>query len=329
MKKGFWTSGKILFWSVWLIILVLIWIFVIGIASHQPGSFFNKGHNAVWVGHEWVGSKKSTKEIKNLIDNLRDKQIDTVFVHVGPLHDNGLIDGDTYEYVEYFLEKAGKFDSDIKFQAWLGQIRSKLDLSDAWVRHNVAREAMILGQMAGFDGIHFDIEPVWDGDKDFIQLLKETRELLPEDKKISVALSEFIPRTFIWMTEKVHKFENYNSQVNYKNVAKYADQIVLMAYDTGIKKGWMYRWLVREQTIWVTNLLDGKELFIGIPAYESENPDFDPSVENVENGLLGIIEGLNNLRSEEKNFTGVAIYPYWEIGEEEWAVYRKLWLGEK
>ena len=41
---------------------------------------------------------------------------------------------------------------------------------------------------------------------------------------------------------------------------------------------------------------------------------------------MGVINGLNNIRSEEENFAGVAIYPYWEIDENEWAVYEKLWL---
>lgn len=328
MKKFSWKISKILIWLVWITFLIFIWIFVVGIDSKQPGSFYNKGHNAVWIGHEWVGERKSDEEIRNLVSTLKENQIDTVFVHVGPVQDNGLIDGDTYDFALYFLEKVKKLDPEIEYQAWLGQIRYKLGLENEGIRHNLAKEAMALSQLVGFDGIHYDIEPVWDGDEQFIELLKETRELLPKDKKISVALAEFIPRTLIWMTEDVHQFRNYNSQINYKNVAQYADQVVVMAYDTGMKKPWMYRWLVKEQTIWLSRLLDGKELFVGIPAYEKGGQNFDAEVENVENGLLGIISGLNNLRSSEENFAGVAIYPYWEIGEEEWVVYRKLWLGK-
>lgn len=308
------------------IFFVLVWAFVIGFSSNQPGSFFNKGNNAIWIGHEWVGDYKSDSEIQALATNLQKYQFHTVFVHVGPLKEDGKIDPETHKYSIDFVEKFKKFNKDIELQAWLGQVRGKIDLGDVETRHNVVNQAMIMAQLVGFDGVHFDIEPVWDKDLDFIQLLKESRETLSEDKSISVALAEFIPESLIWMLDGVYEFKNYNSQVNYKNVAQYADQIVVMVYDTGINSEKMYKWLVQEQTIWLSSLLKGKELFVGIPAYDEEKKGFNPKVENVKNGLHGIINGLNNLRSNEETFAGVAIYPYWEIDEEEWQTYENLWL---
>ncbi len=316
------------FFTVLVVALLLFWYFIMGIYMSQNGSYFNKGHNAIWISHEWVGEYKSNVDISNLVNTLRKYQIDTVFVHTGPIQADGRIDPKTYNYAVDFLRKAQVLDKNIKYQAWLGQIRSKINLSDEVVRHEITKQTMILSQLVGFDGIHFDIEPVWDNDTDFIKLLKETRETLPIDKKISVALAEFIPNSAIWMVENFHKFENYNTQVNYSNVAKYADQIVAMAYDTSIKSPWLYKWLVKEQTIWLTRLLKGKEVFIGIPAYDEASQSFDPRVENMENGLRGIIAGLNNTRSKEGNFAGVAIYPYWEIDGKEWKTYEDLWMGE-
>jgi hypothetical protein len=321
--KGLW---KITLFAIGLIILILLWFFVIGLSSNQPGYFFNKSHNAVWLGHEWVGEKKTDQEIQELVNTLKQYGIDTVFVHAGPIKEDGTIDPQVYKYAIDFVEKSKKIDKDIQYQAWLGQIRNKIDLSNADVRHNIAKQCMILAQFVGFDGMHFDIEPVWDGDTDFIELLKESREILPEDKVISVALAEFIPQSFIWLTEHIHSFENYNSELNYENVAQYADQIVVMAYDTSMKSGWLYRWLVKEQTIWLTDLLEGTEVFIGIPSYEDEKESFDPEVENIENALKGVIKGLNNFRSDEDNFAGVAIYSYWEMDDAEWATYKDLWM---
>jgi hypothetical protein len=307
------------------IVFVLMWALFIGFSSDQSGKFFNKNNNAVWIGHEWVGEEKSDAEIQTLVSNLEKHKIGTVFVHAGPLLEDGSIDPETYKYSINFIEKAKQFDSKIQYQAWLGQIRSKIDLASADVRHNIAKQAFIMARLVGFDGVHFDIEPVWDGDENFIQTLKEARELLPSDKKISVALAEFLPGSFIWLTQAIHKFENYNTEVNYKNVAKYADQIVVMVYDTGFDKAWKYIWLVKEETIRVTSLLGKKEVFIAIPAYEEAKEGFDPLVENVENGLTGIISGLNNSRSNEKSFAGVAIYPYWEISDKEWNTFDKMW----
>ena len=307
-------------------IIVLVWIFVIGISSNQPGSFFNKGHNAVWIGHKWADTQMSDIQIQSLVNDLKKHQIDTVFVHVGPLKKDGTIDPETYKYSVNFIDRARVFDEDIQYQAWLGQVRSKIDLGDPDVRHNVANVSMIMSQMVGFDGVHFDIEPVWDGDLDFILTLKESKEMMPAGKKISVALAEYIPGSFIWFTQNIRPLENYNSEVNYENVADYADQIVVMVYDLDIADDWKYQWLVQEETIRVTDLLPDKEVFIAIPSYEEVKEGFNPKVENVKNGLIGIIKGLNNFRSNENSFAGVAIYPYWEIDEDEWVIYENLWL---
>lgn len=316
------------------VVVLLIWVLFIGLSSNQPGSFFNKGHNAVWIGHEWVGEQKSDAEILKLVTNLKKYQIDTVFVHAGPLKEDGSIDPETYQYAIYFVEKAKKFDPNIHYQAWLGQIRNRINLADETVRHNIAKQSFIMADLVGFDGIHFDIEPVWDNDDDFIKTLKESREAIygyaampdPGDKKISVAMAEFIPGGLIWLSSNLFEFKNFNTEVNYKNVAQYADQIVVMAYDTGIDLPWLYHWLVKEQTIWLSNLVVEKELFIGLPAYDEEKEGFNPRVETLENGLKGVVDGLNNLRSEEDTFAGVAIYPYWEIDESEWKIYEDLFI---
>ncbi len=308
------------------LIVVFAWGFAFGFSSNKSGSFFNKGHNAVWIEHKWVGEEVLDKEIQKLVENLEKYQIDTVFVHTGPINSDGTIDPETYKYAPVFIEKAKKANEKINYQAWLGQVRSKIDLADEKVRHNISNLTMIMTQFVGFDGVHFDIEPVWDNDTDFIKLLQECRKIMKEDKKISVALAEFIPQSIIWWLENVYKFENYNSEKNYENVSEFSDQIVVMAYDTGINKKWLYRFLLKEQTIWVTDLVNDAEVFMGIPAYDNISDDFNPKAENVENALNGVVDGLNNFRSNEENFAGIAIYPYWEMSEEEWGIYEDLWL---
>ncbi|MFC1616343.1 glycosyl hydrolase family 18 protein, partial [Patescibacteria group bacterium] len=286
---------KITLFGIIATIIVIIWIFVIGISSDQPGSFYNKDENAVWLERTWVTEKNSTEEIGDLVRHLKSQGIKTVFVHSGPLNEDGTIDSDTYHSLTKFLEEARKFNNDIEYQAWLGQLRKKIDLSKFEIRHEIANQCLTLTEIVGFDGIHYDIEPVWDEDYDFIELLRETNAILADDKKLSVALAEFIPSSVIWLLEDVREFENYNTEENYRNVALYADQIVVMVYDTSIQQDWLYRWMVKEQTIRVTSLIEDKEVFIGIPSYEEESEAFNPKVENIENALKGVIDGLNNI----------------------------------
>ena len=327
-RKKIW---KISFVGILLILLIICWANFIGFSGKKIGADFNSEHNAVWISHKWVGESVEDKDIERLVVTLKANQIDTVFVHSGPFMSDGTVDVSTYEYAERFLEKARKYDKDIKYQAWLGQIRSSIDLSDPYVRNNIVKQSQIFSMMIGFDGIHIDIEPVWDKDEDFIKLLKEIDEILPEDKKLSVALAEFIPKNLVYVMKAFKELNNYNSETNYENVAKYADRIVVMVYDLGFESDWFYRWIVREQTIRTSRLFDknlGKEIFIAIPSYNEEKENFNPKIENVENGMKGLINGLNNSRMRLENFAGVAIYSYWETDQSEWDTYYNLWIKE-
>lgn len=322
------NTFKVIFASVVAIVLILIWVFGIGVSTNFSGGYFNKNQNAIWIGHKWVGEPSTTSEIEEMLSELEENGFDTVYVHVGPLKSDGSIDPQTYRYSIDFVTQAKQLAPEMEFQAWLGQLRKKIDLSDPGVRNNAVNQAIIMTQMVGFDGIHYDIEPVWDGDLDFIKLLEETRAAIPEDRVISVALAEFIPGSVIWFVEPVREFQLYSTEVNFENVAQYADQIVVMTYDTSLDEPWLYRWLVQEQTIWVTSLFKDTdtEVYIALPAYDDETPAFDPKVENLENAIHGVVDGLNNLRSNEDNFAGIAVYPYWYIEDEEWEIFQELWL---
>ncbi|MBU1992110.1 MAG: glycosyl hydrolase family 18 protein [Patescibacteria group bacterium] len=319
-------------WEITIVIVAVVlfifigWVMLFGPQTHHDGAHFNKGTNAIWVKHSWVSEAKTFQEIEEFITFLASKQITNVFMHVGPLDSDGSIPDYRYAEAENFLDVAHRITKRMKFQAWVGQIRSKIDLDDPDVRKNIAVVSRKLTNSIGFDGIHFDIEPVGDGDEAFILLLEDVRYEIPEGKIISVALSELIPRSIVTLLSPFWELENYNSEKYYKQVAKYADQVVAMTYDTSIDDEWLYRFLVRHQLIAATRALDDKEVFIGIPTYDDIKAGFNPAVENIRTGLLGIVDGLNNLRSDKDSFAGVAIYSNWETDQAEWNTYDELWL---
>lgn len=315
-------------------LLVFLWYFVIGIQAGYDGLHYNKQLDAIWLGHEWVDQKKSDAEILALAQKLANHNINTIFVHIGPIEENGKISSDKFPEVMNFVEKMHSYLPEEKILAWMGQLRNKINLGDPGVRRGIVSMATLFVDVVGMDGVHYDIEPVWDEDQDFIQLLAETKDKIGagEGKILSVALAEFIPSSFVWWTQNILDLKNYNTETNYLNVAEHANQIVDMVYDTGIDSSWAYRWFIKEQIVWVTSLMKdrgGVEFLIGIPAYDEKNDFFDPKVENIENALSGIINGLNDIRSEDEYFHGIAIYPEWEMSQEEWSVFDALWSGFK
>lgn len=322
-RHWFLTSFGIFF----LLLFFVGWYFLIGFSRGKSASYFDSFNNAIWLEHAWVQEEKPIPEIERLISVLGEHHIKHIFVHVGPLESDGRIPVDRFKAAKRFLDIARIYTDKLKFQAWMGQIRNKLNLKDPHVRKNIVDTALFMTQEIGFDGIHYDIEPVFNGDDDFLALLKETKEALPKEKTLSTALSELIPEKFIRLVSPFMTLKNFNSELFYEDVLELTDGVAVMTYESGIQRDWLYRYFVKNQVIWVTRLTQKKKIWIGIPTYE-KGDSFFPEAENVVTGLQGVLDGLNNVRSNPETFLGVAIYSYWETQENEWAHYRKLWLNQ-
>src|SRR5690606_21298437 len=83
----------------------------------------------------------------------------------------------------------------VRSHAYLGQIRvvdgkGVIDLDDPAVRERVLRtDAAFLD--IGFDGIHYDFEPIYPDDEAFLTLMERTRELTrSRGKVLSAALEQ-------------------------------------------------------------------------------------------------------------------------------------------
>jgi hypothetical protein len=115
----------------------------------------------------------------------------------------------------------------------------------------------------------------------------------------------------------------------YREVAKRVDQVAVMTYDSGLPLPCLYRQWTRFQAIEVSRAVEGTgvEVLLGIPTSEEETLTHRPGAENMVSGLQGVIDGLNDLAARPSAVAGVAIYPYWETDETEWAVYESIWLG--
>lgn len=135
---------------------------------------------AFWMPHSWVTAEHDDfTKLAHELDALPDTSL---YFHVGPLNEDGTLADD--------LEiKPANFNSlPSTNYAWLGQIRSKIDLSNPAVRATIISSTKwILAQ--GFDGIHIDIEPIRPDDTDFVLLVQELDTAFP-NTPISVAMDE-------------------------------------------------------------------------------------------------------------------------------------------
>ena len=299
-------------------------------AINQQGS---QGQNALWASHRWVGEDHTLSEYAQLADELRQNGITEVFFHVGPLTAEGTIDQERFPNAALLIEKLRALYPEVRAQAWIGQVEvaggGPLDLSDQQVRDGVVATATGFLDM-GFDGVHYNIEPVSSGDRDFIDLLRRTRSVAQaRGKVVSVAADELEPlpgaERLVRLFAKQAGF--WNRQY-YLEVADSVDEIAVMMYDTALPADWLYGTLVAWETRNIVELVgDRVIIFMGVPSYEDQRWSFNPRAENVESGLRGIQKGLEGFEGDELRNFGVAIYAEWTTDGHEWALYRREWLG--
>lgn len=264
-----------------------------------------------------------------LAADLSDRQITTLYVYVSYLKPDGF--NPTYDYAAEFVSNLKAAAPDIDVQGWLGIPLEPgyVDLNDTGDRAVIADFSRFTVETLGFDGVHLDPEPVPSGDAATLMLLDEVRAAIGPPAQLSIAARRITPlfpeadlivnRQFTWRGDY------------YREIASRVDQIAVMAYDSHAPIGWFYAQWVRFQVIALTGALRdaGVDVFVGIPTSEEHTLSHNPAAENMATGLAGLLAGLNDLDSRPGVVTGIAVYPYWETSEDEWAVYEASWLGKE
>lgn len=153
-----------------------------------------RGRDALWLGHAWVDGRRTAADIATLSERLRSTGIRDVYVHIGPLSDDGTLDATRYPAATGFLSVLHEAAPSIRAQAWLGNIvcDDRIDLSLTVMRMNVVGSARLaLG--AGFAVVHFDLEPVPTGSSDFLALLDAVDAVTTGRGAVSVAAEAIEP----------------------------------------------------------------------------------------------------------------------------------------
>jgi len=173
----------------------------------------------------------------------------------------------------------------------------------------------------GFDGIHVNVEPIANGDDDYLALLRALRAAVGKGI-LSLSATRpgpmapaFAPN-FFWTTDY------------YARIADTADQVVLMTYDTAIPTPGLYRRYVAYAAAMVTADLarsSRARVLVGIPTYKDSGLMHRKGVETPENALIGVVSGLRGRTGG--TFEGVALYAEWTTDPEDWAVYERVWRG--
>jgi hypothetical protein len=294
---------------------------------------FNQDRNGVWLEHRWLEREHPAVEMETLFARLRAHGVQYAFPHVIPFNSAGRLPVHSREQMRAFLRAARRTAPDLKLLPWVGGLRvgyrrtraGTIDLADLGQRQRIVAECRGLID-EGFDGIHLNVEPVDDGNVDYLALLRALRNAVGHDRILSLSAIKPGPfavplaPNFLWTT-------GY-----FARVAALADQVVIMAYDTGLPSAGLYRRYLTYAASAVTEALVHSKararLLIGVPTYDETGLMHRAGVETTENALLGIIAGLRGLGGGG-TFEGVALYAEWTTDASEWAAYERLWRGSQ
>jgi hypothetical protein len=290
----------------------------------------SRGHDALWLGHAWVDGRKTPADITALARQLDGTGIRDLYVHTGPLeHDGSLPLATVSPKARWFVDAVHQAMPNVRVQAWLGDVvlpqkDPGMNLDDAAVRDRVtASSEQVLGQ--GFDGIHFDLEPLQSGDKSFLALLDQVHAMTrAHGVPLSVAAAQLNPRpgmngVLVALTGE----SKWWSKQYFGQVAGRVEQIAVMSYDTAMPLESLYGGFVAQQTEMALAMTPpGTDLLMGLPAYYENDASHRGSAETVQAAVRGARLGLG--KSTRQNF-GLAVYVDYTATPEHWAAYRDGW----
>jgi hypothetical protein len=288
------------------------------------------GPSAVWLGQAWAGETHSAAQYRALADELSSARIGDVFVHVGPLDGDGTIPPERYRNGHALLVSLHRLEPRLRVQAWVGQLVAPdgpLQLEEPSVRARIeATASQLLG--VGFDGIHYDLEPIISGNSSFVALLDATSALTRKDHRLlSVSAPPSDPTPVGFLIDRIDSGYRPWTLDYYRTVAARVNQIAVLTYGHGFPTDWAYGSYVRAVTHQLLSAIPrGPTILIGLPTYDVVDWGVFHHAETLQAGLRGIREAVASLPRDEAARAGVAIYAEWTTDQAEWRTFREGWL---
>ncbi|MBB4922379.1 hypothetical protein [Kitasatospora kifunensis] len=290
----------------------------------------SRNHDAVWLGHAWVDGRKGPADLAALPQLVRGG-IRDLYVHAGPLSDDGSLPASRYPQAGTLIEAVHRELPGVRVQAWLGDLVAPeeptgLHLDQPAVRQRITDSARQVLD-AGFDGVHFDLEPVHSDSAGFLTLLDQVHALTAaRGVPLSVAAPQIDPLPSLHaVASAVTGHPKWWSQAYFGQVARRVEQVAVMSYDTAMPLPSLYTGYVAQQTTLALEVTPpGVDLLMGLPAYDADQFGHRGSAETVPAAVRGVRLALGRHAAGRQAF-GVALYADFSATAADWATYRQDW----
>ncbi|WP_406862931.1 hypothetical protein ABZO31_21815 [Streptomyces sp. HUAS MG47] len=291
----------------------------------------SRGKDAIWLGHAWVDGRKKDADVAAFAARIKGTGIRDLYVHAGPLEHDGTLPADRYPRAKWLIDAVHRTMPGIRVQAWLGDILATEGPDGLRLEQTESRAAVVASARqildAGFEGVHFDLEPLHSGDAHYLSLLDDLRELTRARRaQLSVAAHQIDPLPAAHtVVGALSGSEKWWSQEFFGQVARRVDQIAVMSYDTWMPLEVMYGGYVAQQTELALEVTpEDTDLLMGLPFFHEDDLGHHDSAETVAAAVRGTRLGLTAADPGRKRF-GVALYVDFAAEEGDWTAYREGW----
>ena len=279
---------------------------------------FDSNQNGAYLSFDFANNRAQETPV-HLAARMQSEGFQDLYFHVRYIGQSGRLRFDVHEATRKLNAQFKTANPKLRRFAWVyvGNERAitGVDISRSEIRELIADEcAKLIAD--GFDGIHLDYEICSDGDADFLLLLDEVRSRT-QGRPLSVATPMWLPSplgSYGWS-------ESYFAKVGAK-----CDQIVVMAYDSGLYFPRHYSWLLREQCLRVPRSLSQTNcrVLIGVPSYEDGGLSHHVHAENLRVALRAVREGLDG-NPHANRVDGAALFADYSMEKSEWKTWKQGW----
>ncbi|MFE4591722.1 glycoside hydrolase family 18 protein [Streptomyces laurentii] len=331
-----WRRGR--WWVLGLVLVLLVPVLVAGTAlrlnytGDVRAGTTSRGKDAIWLGHAWVDGRKKDADLAAFAARIKGTGIRDLYVHAGPLEHDGTLPADRHPRARWLTDAVHRTMPGIRVHAWLGDVLATegpdgLRMEDAATRTAVTRSTRQILD-TGFDGVHFDFEPLHSGDRDYLSLLDDLRRLTRSRQALlSIAAHQIDPLPGAHRALGVVSggSEKWWSQKFFGQVARRVDQIAVMSYDTWMPLEGLYGGYVAQQTALALEVTpESTDLLMGMPFFHEDDLGHHESAETVGAAVRGVRLGLSRTDPDRERF-GLALYVDFAAEEGDWTAYRKDW----
>lgn len=333
-KWSWWTRSAVLVLVVLAVVLLPVAGVVTALLAHNIGEQSEhartRGKDAFWLGHAWVDGRKTDADVDRLATLLAGTGIRDLYVHTGPLEHDGSLRDELAPRARWFVDAVHAKVPGVRVQSWLGDIVRPefdgLDVESAPSRDRVVASARRVLEY-GFDGIHYDLEPIRSGSPGFLALLDATRAVTSAagvPLSVSAPVIDPLPGLHSVGIALVDHGKWW-SQAYFAEVARRVEQVAVMSYDTAMPTQALYSGYLAQQTELAAEVTPHEvDLLMGVPAFWADDPGHDGSSETVAAAVRGIRLGLTRADVDRANF-GVALYVDFAARPQDWTDYRQGW----